>query len=42
MAADKAEVLQGTLDLMILKTLQFLRMTAVHGFTASPSAGRSN
>jgi len=30
MAADKSEVLQGTLDLMILKTLQALG--ALHGF----------
>ena len=30
MAADKSEVLQGTLDLMILKTLQALG--PVHGF----------
>ena len=30
MAADKSEVLQGTLDLMILKTLQALG--PLHGF----------
>ena len=33
MAADKSEVLQGTLDLMILKTLQALG--SLHGFGIS-------